>query len=74
MTFSATPSFICPRSWLGMVTHQDSVNRPGGPRPADAGRHPSREEAAAQAARSNSTVEPTSTVEPDLAAEMSAVG
>jgi hypothetical protein len=74
MTFSATPSFICPRSWLGMVTHQDSVNRPGGPRPADAGGHPSREEAAPQAARSNSAAESNSTVEPTFTAEMSAVG
>ena len=57
MTGSATPSFVCPRSWLGMVTHQESPNRPDEPRPAKAGRPAAGEEVAGQAARSNSTVE-----------------
>jgi hypothetical protein len=57
MTYSATPSFICPRSWLGMVTQQDSHGWPDAPRPQPAASRPAREESAPQAARSSSTVE-----------------
>jgi hypothetical protein len=57
MTYSAIPSFICPRSWLGMVTQQESPRWPDGPRPRPAASRPARAESAPQAARSSSTVE-----------------
>jgi hypothetical protein len=57
MLCSATPSFVCPRSWLGIVPRQEDLNRPGGPRPAGADQDPPSNGAAPQAARSNSIVE-----------------
>jgi hypothetical protein len=42
MTCLSTPSFICPRSWLGMAAHRDGSSWTGGPRSASSWREPAR--------------------------------
>jgi hypothetical protein len=53
MTCLSTPSFICPRSWLGLAAHQDGPSWTGGPGSASSWReHAKRAEPLAPAAPS----------------------